>query len=157
MNMAVTDPVASQKTRAQVLREKVVVRMALDEMGPAIEAILKANGVELGCSWDKVFPHWLIATLDDDVIACCQIMPSKPVGYVELLYADPKFKFKLRAIALRKLIVQSMATLSVYGCHYVAGSIGEKNHKFANVLENLNFVKIQAASVYVKRLKESAS
>jgi hypothetical protein len=90
----------------------VEIRLAVNDAGPAIAAVLKANGIELEhADWSKVFPHWLIATVDDDVIGCCQVLPAKPVGYVEFLFVMPSAPFKVRAIAIRKLIIQSMATL----------------------------------------------
>jgi hypothetical protein len=141
------------RSRAQVLRDKVEIRLAVNEAGPAIAAVLKANGIELpNADWSKVFPHWLIATVGDDVIGCCQVLPAKPVGYVEFLFVKPSAPFKIRAIAMRKLIVQSMATLHYGGCQYVGGVVATKNHKFANVLEGLNFAKSYQADMFVKRL-----
>lgn len=141
------------RSRAQAIRDMVEIRLAVNAAGPAIEAILKANGFILpSADWSKVFPHWLIATVEDDVIGCCQVLPSKPVGYVEFLFAKPDTPFKLRAIALRKLIIQSMATLHVAGCQYVGGVVAQKNRKFAGVLEKLNFSKSFQADLFVKRL-----
>lgn len=140
-------------SRAQVLRDKVEIRLAVNEAGPAIAQVLKENGIVLeGADWSKVFPHWLIATVDDDVVGCCQVLVAKPVGYVEFLFVRKSVPFKLRALALRKLIIQSMATLHAAGCNYVGGVVALKNFKFANVIEKLNFVKTYQADVYVKRL-----
>lgn len=130
------------------------IRLAVNEAGPAIAAVLKENGIELpAADWSKVFPHWLIATAGDDVIGCCQVVVSKPVGYVEFMFVRKSVPFKLRAIAIRKLIIQSMATLHLAGCEYVGGVIGTANFKFANVLEKLNFVKTYSADMHVKRLR----
>ena len=141
------------RTRAQVLRDRVEIRLAVNEAGPAIEEILRLNGIELEhAAWDKVFPHWLLATVDDDVIGCCQVLVSKPVGYLEFLMVNPATPFKLRAIAIRKLLIQGFATLTQAGCQYVGGVVAQKNRKFADVLTKLNFVKTFPADLYVKRL-----
>lgn len=132
----------------------VEIRVAVDAAGPAIAQVLKENGMELeGADWTKVFPHWLIATVDANVIGCCQVMIAKPVGYVEFMLVRPSVPFKLRAIALRKLILQSMGQLNHFGCQYVGGVVASRNFKFANVLEKLNFVKTFSAEMYVKRLR----
>lgn len=145
---------APTRSRAQALRDKVEIRLAVDEAGPAIAAVLQDNGIEIpGCDWSKVFPNWLIATVDDDVIGCCQVIPGRPVGYVEFLFVKPSVNFKLRAIAIRKLIIQSMATLYHAGCQYVGGVVGQENEKFAEVIKKLSFVKTFPADVYVKRLR----
>ena len=140
------------RSRAQILRDSVEIRLAVNQAGPLIEEILKANGVWFEANWNSVFPHWLLATHGDSAIGCCQVLPSKPVGYVEFLFAKPDAPFKLRAIALRKLIIQSMATLHAYGCQYVGGVVAQKNRKFAGVLEKLNFSKSFRADLFVKRL-----
>lgn len=140
------------KSRAQVIRDMVEIRLAVNESGPSIAEVLKENGIAFGADWSNVFPHWLIATVDEHVIGCCQVLPSQPVGYVEFLFVRPTAPFKLKAIALRKLIVQSMSTLSMAGCQYVGGVVGQKNAKFADVIEKLQFVKTFPADLYVRRI-----
>lgn len=131
----------------------VEIRVAVDAAGPAIAQVLKENGIELsGADWSKVFPHWLIATVGDDVIGCCQVLIGKPVGYVEFLLVRPSAPFKLRAIAIRKLILSSMGQLNHFGCQYVGGVVATRNFKFADVLEKLKFVKTYSADLHVKRL-----
>lgn len=130
-----------------------MIRLATNQAGPEIADVLKENGIELpGVKWDNVFPHWLIATVDDEVIGCCQVLVAKPVGYLEFMSVRKSAPFKLRAIALRKLLLQGMATLHTAGCNYVGGVVATKNFKFANVLEKLNFIKTYSAEVLVKRL-----
>lgn len=132
----------------------VEIRLAVNEAGPAIAEVLKENGIVLDAAdWTKVFPHWLIATVDEHVIGCCQVLVSKPVGYVEFMLVRKDVPFKLKVVAIRKLIIQSMATLQAAGCSYVGGVVATKNFKFANVIEKLNFVKTYQADMYVKRLR----
>lgn len=140
------------KTRAQAIRDMVEIRLAVNEAGPLIAKVLKENGIAFEADWSKVFPHWLIACVEDEVIGCCQVLPSQPVGYVEFLFVRPAVPFKLRAIALRKLIVQSMSTLSLAGCQYVGGVVAQKNEKFSDVIEKLRFVKTFQADLYVRRI-----
>lgn len=153
MDQLATATVTVTRSRAQAIRDKVEIRLAVNEAGPAIAAVLKENGIVLEhADWSKVFPHWLIATVGDDVIGCCQVAVSKPVGYVEFMFVRKSAPFKFRAIAIRKLIIQSMATLHLAGCQYVGGVVATSNFKFANVLEKLNFVKTYNAEMHVKRL-----
>ena len=141
------------KSRSQILRDSVEIRLAVNETGPAIEAILRLNGVELpGATWGKVFPHWLLATHGDEVIGCCQVVHSKPVGYIEFLMVHPEVPFKLRAIALRKLLYQSMNSIYAYGAQYVGGVVAKENRKFAEVIDKMGFVKTFPADVFVKRI-----
>lgn len=144
----------SKRTRAVIMREKVKIRLALDETGPLIAEVLKENGIELpGMDWSKVFPHWLLATCDDDVIGVLQVMPSKPIAYCEMLCVRPKVSFKLRAIAIRKLIQQGIATAYHGGASYVACNVDFGNDKFENVVEKLNVVRMCERTLFMKRLK----
>lgn len=131
----------------------VEIRLAVNAAGPAIAAVLEENGITLpGVSWDNVAPHWLIATVDDDVIGCVQVVVSKPVGYMEFLFVKKAAPFKLKAIAIRKLMLQGMATLTLGGCQYVGTAISRKNHKFSGVVEKLNVAKLPPVDAYLKRL-----
>lgn len=141
------------KTRAEVLRARVVIRLAVDEAGPAIGALLGENGIELpGATWAKVFPHWLIACDGDAVIGCVQVTPSKPVAWLQFLCVKPSAPFKLRAIAIRKLTAGGMATCHAAGCAYVAGMLEAQNRKFEDVLKKLNFVSVSDFRMLAKRL-----
>ena len=141
------------KSRAQVLRDKVEIRLAVNEAGPAIATILKMNGVELpGADWGKVFPNWLIATVDDDVIGCCQVLIGRPTGFLEFLFVNPKAPFKFRAIAIRKLLYQGFATLQHAGSQFVCGGVSVRNKKFAEVLEKMNMLNVGHQALMVKRI-----
>lgn len=145
--------VQPSKSRAQSIRDMVEIRLAVNEAGEDIATVLRENGIEIpGADWSKVFPHWLIACVDEHVIGCCQVAISKPVGYVEFMFVRPDVPAKLKAVALRKLVIQSMATLHAAGCDLVGGVVAQRNRKFSNVLENLNFTRTYAADVFVKRL-----
>ena len=140
-------------TRAQTLRDSVVIRLATNQIGPEIALILKENDIELnGADWGRVFPHWLIATERDQVIGCVQVVVSKPIGYMEFLLVKPSAPFKLRAIALRKLAIQGMSTLYYGGAQYVAGMVAVKDQKFLDVIEKLNVLPLYTAHLVCKRI-----
>ncbi len=143
----------AKRSRAQAIRDRVKIRLAVNEAGPAIEAVLKENGIILeSADWSKVFPHWLIATVDDDVIGCIQVVISKPIGYLEFLFVLPSAPFKFRAIAIRKLMTQGFETLRLAGCNYCGGVVWQTNKKFAGVIQKLNAVKMKPCDIYIKRL-----
>lgn len=140
-----------RKTRADFYRDKVQVRLAVDGTGPMIAAVLKENGIEFpGADWSRIFPSWLIATVGDDVVGCVQVMPVKPVGYVNFLYVRPSISFKLRAIAFRKLGLAAISTMHYAGIRYVAGMVSQENAKLINVLEKINFAKLADGAVMIK-------
>jgi len=143
-----------KRTRADFYRDQVQVRLAVDEAGPLIAALLKENGIEFpGCDWSHVFPAWFIATQKDDVIGCLQVMPVKPVGYVNFLHVKPSATFKMRAIAIRKLTLAAIATMHYAGGHYVAGFVNPENKRFLNVLEKLKFAKLSSGLIVIRHIQ----
>lgn len=150
-----TNAPARKRTRAAVLRDRVTVRLAVDEAGPLIAEVLKDNGIILEhADWSKVFPSWLIACDGDAVIGCIQVLPARPMGWLEFLYVKPSVPFKLRAIALRKLAIQGVSTLYHHGSQYAACAVDARNKKFYDVLKKFNVVQVAEAKLMVKRLKE---
>lgn len=151
----INDQIISERkvSRETILRDKVKIRLALDECGQQIAVILAENGVVIpGCDWSRIFPSWLIATVGNDIIGCIQVMPAKPVGYCEFLFTKPGISFKLRAIAIRQLIEQGIATVRLAGASYCACTVHSENAKFLGVLEKMNITKLHDGSVMVKRL-----
>ena len=144
---------AKRKTRAQILRDRVVIRLAIDEAGPKIGALFVENGIEIpGADWSKVFPHWLIACDGDKVIGCLQVMPAKPVAWIQCLQVKPTIQFKLRAIAIRKLIAAGMSTCHAAGSAVIMATIDARDLKFEGVLTNLNFVHLVDTRLLAKQL-----
>ena len=151
---------SAKRTRADAYRDRVQIRLALDSCGPAIAAVLKENGIDLpGMSWEKVWPHWLIAcdkdaTEGEEIIGCLQVMPSKPIAYCEMLCVTGKVSFKLRAIAIRKLIQQGIATGYHGGASYLAFNVDFGNDKFTTVIKKMNAQMMCGRFLFMKRLKD---
>lgn len=151
--MSAVQAVERKRTRAEVLRDKVKIRLAADGAGHMIAAVLKGNGIELpAADWSQLGGNWLIATLDDEVIGCLQVLPGKPVAWCEFLYAKKSAPFKFQAIAIRKLIAAGMATAYHGGAQYVAGMVDSRNAAFRDVLKKLNFVQLNTHTMMAKSL-----
>jgi hypothetical protein len=142
----------AKRTRAEAIRAKVVVRLATNEMGPQIAAVLKASGIEPDVDWKTVFPHWLIACDGDDVIGVVMVMPAKPFGFLHFLHVDPKAPFKLRVIAIQKLMTQALGTLKMYGSSQAVGFIDGSNKKFADILGKLGAVALSSGALITRKL-----
>lgn len=144
-----TEAVTVKKTRAQVLRDRVKIRLAPDDAGVEIGKILEEHGIT-GLSWERVFPNWLIATEGDNVIGCVQVLVGRPMGYANFLYAKKSAPFKMRAIALRKLLLGALASIQGYGGQWACANVAET--RFKDVLERLNFVQVNETAQMLKRL-----
>lgn len=133
--------------------EKVEIRLASDSAGPQIAEVLGENGIVLlHADWTKVSPHWLIATLGEEVIGCLQIVPSRPIGYLEYLFVRPSAPKRAQVVALRKLMHQGLGTLRLAGCNYSGNTVAQTNRRFSKVIEKMGLHKVFAADLYVLRL-----
>ena len=146
------EQVTPKRTRASALKDKVKVRLALDGVGPEIAAVLKENGIEIpGASWDHVWPHWLIACDGDSVIGCIQVMPAKPVGWLEFLFTKKSVPYKFRVIAFRKLLEQGAGTLKMAGCSYVLGTVEPGNKAFMDILAKYQAINVGSVNLMAWR------
>lgn len=147
------DDIAIKHTRTDIFKDKVQIRLALDSMGIEIESILTENDIIIpNIKWDKVYPHWLIATIEDEVIGCVQVLPSRPIGFMEFLFIRPSVGVRLRTIAIRKLIYTGLATIQQGNAQYAACAIKSDNVKMQKILGNMNCVKTADAAIMVKLL-----
>lgn len=143
-----------KRTRAAVLRDKVVIRLAGNEHGLLIAELLKENGIDLPATdWSVVSQHWLIATVEENVIGCVMVIPTKPIAFLEFLFVSPSAPFKLRAIAVRKLALQGAGTLMLAGCSWALGTISRQHQVWKEILEKNGAVSVGNVAMMAKRLK----
>ena len=141
------------RTKAQILRDRVVIRIAIPSAGEYIAELLEENGIEMPpMNWSTVSGNWLLATVDEEVIGCVMVLPARPFGFIEFLIVNPSISFKLRAIAVRKLCIQAAATLAAFGCDAMFCYVDESTRKFSDILSKHGMVKITSGSLHMKRL-----
>ena len=142
-------------TKAARIRESVKLRIATSEDGPGLEALFKMNNVVFPvANWSEVSAHWLVATVDGEIIGCLMVVAARPIGLLEFLLLKPTARFKLRAIAIQKLALMGATTLREYGCAYLSCIVVAENKPFFDVLKKYGFSSASPATVMVKRLKD---
>jgi ribosomal protein S18 acetylase RimI-like enzyme len=126
-------------------------------LGPDEGAVLEAMYAESDLSfpagtWDNLPPHWLAAKDGKRVVGVCQILVSRPIGFVENLTVSPAADKRTRLTAVRGLMDQSMALLKSMGVEYVGGVVKSTNPRFARVLEKNGFSTGSLSTLYTKKL-----
>ena len=148
------DETIKKHTRAEMYRDMVTVDIAKDSEGFDIAEILIANNSMVADhDWTKVYPHWLVAKVGEEIVGCVMLLPAKPFGFMEFLYVHPDVKTKIKAIALHKLCYQGAGTLQMFGSSSCCGMINAKNTIFQGIAKKHGMVKIADAEVFGKRLK----
>ena len=133
----------------------VVIRVARNEAGEEIKKLLASAGTPdwtLAVDWSDVFPYWLIATINDEVIGCAQVVPAKPYGYIEFLCVKPDAKSSVRIVAAKKLFVGACQQLAALGSAYAFGFVDIRNKPVKNMLKKEGCLISREGHLTVKKL-----
>ena len=133
----------------------VVIRVARNEAGDAIRELLVEADVPVlvNTDWNDIFPHWLIATVNDEVIGCLNIAPSKPFGYMNFLCVKQDVSKSIRAVAVKKLLLTAAAQLRDLGSDWAVSFVENKLKSYRNVLKNNGCLLGPQGSAVIKRLR----
>ena len=135
---------------------EIKARMATDKDAPAISALAEMDGFRfegIEIDWSEIWPYWIVAEHEEEVIGAVQTCPSKPIGRIELLFLDPWLSRSERAIAVRLLIDVAESLLRQQGSQLSAGTIADENPEFLTIAENRGWVNVGRGDVVMRRLR----
>lgn len=146
--MSVTDPARL----GRALRE-VRVRMARDPEGMAIAQMVHSNheGVP-HAQWSSIYPYWMVAEKDGEMVGCVQICYSVPIGRLEFLSFAPGLPYRTRALAVKALLNLGTLSLKKTGASFVAGCLGFDQKGFKEILKAEGCVVLTSGNVIGKKV-----
>jgi len=114
------------------------ISIASNEDGHKIKTLLeqqidKESLNEL--EWEDIYPYWLIAKKDQDVIGCIQVSLSKPIGHMEMLMVDSSINSMQRSKIAWQLIVFAMNVLKLHGSQTANSVVSFTNKGFKRLLK----------------------
>ena len=132
----------------------VTIRVARNEIRDAIRELLADNGIMAltDARWDDIFPHWLIATIDDDVIGCLHVVPSRPFGYLDFLCVKPGVSKSVQAVTVKKLLLTGCGQLRELGADFAVSFVEHRLKSYRNVLKNNGCLLGPSGNAVIKRL-----
>lgn len=114
----------------------IKIRIASDDDGPTIGALAWDNGFRLkGVTWDKVYPYWLVAELNGDIVGAVQISHGMPVARVETLCMSDKLSHRERAICARQILMAAMITLRSGGAQAITSLVPFKMKSYKRLIK----------------------
>lgn len=134
----------------------VTVRMAEDEDGPRVGELVSGlmNGADLGfVDWSEVKPWWLVAEIEQEVVGCIQVSLGKPFGRIELLAVAEGLPHRTRAMAVKELALQGMATLQRSGAQVVVSMVSFDQKGWKKLLKKRGGVIMFSGHTFLKRLE----
>ena len=68
----------------------ITVRLASNYEGDLIRELVYQNGFDLDwIDWNDIYPFWLVALMEENIVGCIQVCLSRPIGRIELLSINP--------------------------------------------------------------------
>ncbi len=131
----------------------IEVRLAQNEDGDDIHRLLLSGGFEIeGLDWHDIYPHWLVAEIEENVVGCFQVCLGKPIGFVEFLATEESLGHRDRACVVKALFDQALAALKTYGAQMASGSIPFELKAYKRVVKRRGGVVLYSGNTFVKRL-----
>jgi len=129
------------------------VRFATNDEGLRVAELLDVSGFTIDdLDWSEIYPNWLIAEENEEVIGCLQIIPSKPVGWLELLSLERNMGKKRKARAVKALVSNGAALLKGMGAQVAMGVIPADLGEYIKVLEHRGAREANRGIILAKRL-----
>lgn len=148
MNLRDTDRLA------RALKE-VSVRYARNSEGMAIAQMVHTchTGVP-NVSWTAIYPYWLVAEKDGEVIGCVQLCYSAPVGRLEFMSFVEGLPYRTRALAVKSMLMLATLTLQkATGASAVAGCLAFDQGRFKEILKAEGCRVVMSANVMVRTIQ----
>jgi hypothetical protein len=136
---------------------KTNLRWALDADGPRVAELATACGLVFEgfeIDWSRLEPYWLVAEINDIVVAAIQVLPAFPIGRIDYLLVDPTLSKRTRAVAVKRITDHGTALLRLSGCQIAGSEISQKrNDDYLRVAIRRGWVVLSKTYSIVKRLR----
>jgi hypothetical protein len=134
----------------RAMRE-VRVRFARDSEGSCIAQMVHSSheGVP-NVSWTKLYPSWIVAEHDQELVGCVQVCYGVPIGRLEFLSFVPNLAFRTRALAVRALLGLGSLSLLNAGATAIAGTVGFDQRSFKEILKANGCAIATSGNVFVR-------
>lgn len=140
-------------TRLERALREVQVRFARDGEAMAIAQMVHCSHDAVpNVRWDKVYPFWMVALKDGDLIGCVQVCYSQPIGRMEFLSFVADLPYRTRALAVKALLNLGTLTLRESGAQVVAGCLGFEQKSFRDILKAEGCIVLMSGNTLAKRV-----
>lgn len=129
------------------------IRMAQNTDGETIQSLVQHAGFTIdGIDWSDVYPYWLVAENGAGVIGCIQVLPAKPMGWLEMLGTDQALSDPQRAKAVKALVIAGSAMLKQAGAQLAIGVIPFEMRSYTKILKRRGARVVSRGNIIAKRL-----
>lgn len=136
--------------------EPLVLRLARNEDGEKVRDLVVSAEFYIPKSvpWDDIFPNWLVVEHEGEIVGCIQVAMSKPTGYLEYLSVKRGLPHRIKALAVRDLVVGGAGTLRLGGASLVGGMIPFELKEYKKLLKKHGCFICSSGNFLLKDLTE---
>lgn len=139
--------------REQAFTRGIHVRLADNSEGEIIRNLVSKNGFTInGINWNDIYPYWLCATMDNEIIGCIQVCIGKPIGRLEILCVKPGISHIQKALTIKTLLLAGSETLRQAGAQMACGIIPFSEKSYKRILRSHGCVTISSGNMMIKAL-----
>lgn len=103
--------------------KKYRARVAKNEEGSRLQVLVDPDEVYPEMNWNDINPWWVVALDEHDIVACAQVVASKPVGHVEYLALDPALNDMQKAYAIKTIVSFAWLQMQMLGVNAFRSAI----------------------------------
>lgn len=132
---------------------EVNIRLADNSEGQLIEKLTNENGFTLeGLDWSTVYPYWLVAIHEEEIIGAIQVCFGRPAGRLEFLSIKKEIDPRLKSSTIKKLLTSGGVSLSENGSKMtlIMVPFEMKSHKKA--LKKQDYIIVSNGNLIGKKL-----
>ena len=143
-------PRATTKPR----RPRIEVRIAGPDDAVTVSRLVSEAGFAVldDLDFSDLYPNWLVAEVDGMVMATVQVLPARPIGYIEYLAADEDLDRKTHTRVLKKLTLSAFVTLKKAGAQMAGFIIPFELKSFKNVIKRRGAVVLASGNFMAVRI-----
>ena len=138
---------------ARVLESSEVnTRLAENKDGKKIKELVTSAGFNIDIPFDDIYPFWLVAEYENEIVGCIQTCIGKPIGRVEMLAAKKSLPHRICAIVVLQLLVTAINTLKQSGAVMASGVIPFTMKSYKRILRRYGCVTFATGNLMAKKL-----
>ncbi len=128
------------------------VEMAKNEEGPIIGEIVRSHGFDIEADWTDIFPYWLVAKHEGEILGCIQVLPGKPIGRIEMLAMRTDLGDVKRAKVGWRLGIAALSTLSIAGSQLASSIIPFEHKRYKRLLKKRGWIVYNQGNLMMARV-----
>jgi len=102
--------------------------------------------------WNDIYPYWLVARKDQDVVGCAQISLGKPIGHIEMLTVDNTLHSIQRAKIAWRIVIFAMNVLKLHGSQTANSVVSFENKGVKRLLKKRGWQVADSGNLMTMRI-----